>query len=239
MTDNYIIVVENPELTDDADVFTAITDAFAETDDVSAHSEAATEAQEQADAAVAVGDYETAAELREVAEDEAWAAGDASMLHGSDASQLEHAAYHQEQAEYYEQQQAQHAQEGDYEAAREDSANAAWHMQSADYSASGDDHSGQALAEHYEMDLAVWEEGIADYNAQTAADYAAEGDFDNAAMYAGHAVEHQAAADWHGDLGEHGGEFGVYDESSVTYDHTPDTSYAATDYSSSDSSSDY
>ncbi len=49
------------------------------------------------------------------------------MLHGSDSTELETAAYQQEWAEYYEQQEAQHAQAGDYEAAREDAANAAWY----------------------------------------------------------------------------------------------------------------
>lgn len=52
-----------------------------------------------------------------------------------------------------------------------------------------------------------------------------------------HAAEHQAAADYHGDLGEHDGSLGIADDSSHVdsggaYDST------ATDYSSHDTSTD-
>jgi hypothetical protein len=43
---------------------------------------------------------------------------------------------------------------------------------------------------------------------------AEDGNFEQAAMYAESAVEHQAIADYHGDLGEHGGDMAVYDASS-------------------------
>jgi hypothetical protein len=203
-----------------------------------AHTEAATEAQEAADEFVASGDYEAASQAREAAENEAWEAADSSMLHGSDSTELEGAAFQQENAEYYEQQEAAHAQEGDYEAAREDASNAVYATQDADFLAGGDDHSGQAQAEQNQMDWAVWEEGNADYNAQQAEEYAEEGNFDAAEMYAEEAADHQENADYYGDLGEHGGDIGVTDASSDvdsggTYDAADDSSYdtSSTDFS--------
>jgi tetratricopeptide (TPR) repeat protein len=202
-----------------------------------AHADAAAAAQAQADEAVARGDYEAAAYHREVAENEAYAAGDYSGLQGSDSTELENAAWQQDQANYYEQQQAQHAQAGAYEAAREDAANAAYAHGNADWQAGGSDHSGQAQLEQHQMDWAVWEEGNADYYAQQADAYAAQGDYDNAATSAAEAAEHQATADYHGDLGEHGGSMAVYDPASEV---TADTSYSSYDYSSSyDASSSY
>ncbi len=194
----------------------------------------AADAQAQADEAVARGDYEAAAYHREVAENEAYAAGDSSSLHGSDSTDLQNADWQQDQANYYEQQQAQHAQAGDYEAAREDAANAAYAHGNADWQAGGSDHSGQAQIEEHQMDWAVWEEKNADYYADSANAYAAQGDYDNAATYAAEATEHQAAADYHGDLGEHGGSMAVYDLASEV---TADTSYSSYDYSSSYASS--
>jgi hypothetical protein len=198
-----------------------------------AHASVAAEAQAQADEAVARGDYEAAAYHREVAENEAYAAGDYGMLHGSNSTQLENADWQQEQANYYEQQQSQYAQAGDYEAAREAASNAAYAHQTADWQAGGSDHSGQAQLEEHQMDWAVWEEGNANYYAQQADYYAAHGDYDNAATYAAEAAEHQAAADYHGDLGTHGNAWGVYDPSSEV---THDTSHSSYDYSSSYSS---
>ena len=203
--------------------------------EAAAHSEAAREAQEAADEFVAQGDYAAAAEAREVAENEAWQAGDNSMLGTSDSSDLEYAAYQQENAEYHQEQQAIHAQQGDYAAAREDASNAAYATQDADWYAGGADHSGQAQAEETQMDWAVWEEQNADYYAESAAQSAEAGDIDNAAYYAAEAVEHQEMADYYGDLGEHGGDMAVYDSTS---DVETGGSYEAVDYSSSyDSSS--
>jgi hypothetical protein len=198
--------------------------------EAAAHAEAAREAQEAADEFVAQGDYAAAAEARETAENEAWQAGDNSMLGSSDSSDLEYAAYQQENAEYHEEQQAIHAQQGDYEAAREDASNAAYATQDADWYAGGADHSGQAQAEETQMDWAVWEQGNAEYNAQAAGEYLAEGDVENAEYYAAEAVEHQEAADHYGDLGEHGGHMAVYDASSEA---ATGGSYDAADYSSS------
>ena len=176
------------------------------------------------------GDYAAAAEAREVAENEAWQAGDNSMLGTSDSSDLEYAAYQQENAEYHQEQQAIHAQQGDYEAAREDASNAAYAIQDADWYAGGADHSGQAQAEETQMDWAVWEEGNAEYNAHAAEEYLAQGDIENAEYYAAEAVEHQEAADHYGYLGEHGGDIAVYDSTSAV--ETGGT-YEAVDYSSS------
>ena len=198
-----------------------------------AHASVAAEAQAQADEAVARGDYEAAAYHREVAENESYAAGDYSNLHGSTSTELENADWQQEQANYYEQQQSQYAQAGDYEAAREAASNAAYAHQNADWQAGGSDHSGQAQLEEHQMDWAVWEEGNANYYAQQSEAYAAQGDYDNAATYAAEAAEHQVAADYHGDLGEHGSSTAVYDPASEV---TADTSYSSYDYSSSYSS---
>jgi len=150
-------------------------------------------------------------------------------------TELEQADWQQDQAAYYEQQ-ARHAQAGDYEAAKEDAANAAWYHGNADYQAGGEDHSGQARLEEHQMDWAVWEEGNADYYTGQAEAYAAQGDYDHAATYAAEADQHQAAADYHGDLGEHGGPLAVYDPSSeITHDASDD--YSAADYSSGSSDS--
>ena len=123
-----------------------------------AHTNAATDAQAQADEFIAKGDYAAAADARETAENEAWEAGDDSMLSAYDAQDLSYAAEKQEDAKHYEAQQAEHAQSGDYEAAREDANNAAYATYNADSTAGGDDHTGQADAEKYEMDWAVSEE---------------------------------------------------------------------------------
>lgn len=206
-----------------------------------AHADAASAAQQAADDFEAQGDYAAAAQAREDAENEAWSAGDQSMLHGSDSTELGTAVDQQASADYYEQQEAIHAQQGDYEAAKEDASNAAYAQGNADYYGSGSDHTSQAKAEENQMDWAVWEQGNADYNAQAAEEYAAQGDFDHAEQYAGEAAEHQDMADYHGDLGEHGGDMGVYDTSSDVASggsyEPADTS--AVDYSSHDTGTDY
>ena len=207
------------------------------------HTQSAEDAQAAADQFVASGDYAAAAEARETAENEAWAAGDDASLHGSNATELSTAADNQTNAEYYEQQEATHAAAGDYEAAKEDAGNAAYATGTGDWYAGGADHTGQANAEQGQMDWASWEQSSAASDANTADVYAAQGDFDQAAVFADSANAHQASADWHGDLGEHGGEMGVYDSSSEvasggSYDAHDTT--AAADLSSYDhSSTDY
>jgi hypothetical protein len=196
-----------------------------------AHSQAAADAQSAVDEFVASGDYAAAAEAREIAETEAAAAGDTSMLGAYDAQDLTNAAESQEETAYYEAQQAEYAQAGDYEAAREAAGNAAYATYEADTTAGGDDHTGQADAEYQKMDMAAWEQDIADDKMQNAVDYAADGDYETAEIYAASAADHQELADDFGDQGEHGGDFGVYDPSSDvssggTYDSTYD-SYAS------------
>jgi hypothetical protein len=202
------------------------------------HAQAATDAQNAADEFIAAGDYAAAAEARETAENEAWEAGDNSMLSLYDAQDLSFAADKQQEAGYYNEQQAQFAQAGDYEAARDAADKAGYAMYEADSTAGGDDHTGQADAEKYNMDWAVHEEKQADYHADSAAAYAAEGDFERAEMYAASAVQHQERADDFGDLGEHGGDMAVYDPSSElatggTYDSTFDSTAVDTGFDSS------
>ncbi len=197
-----------------------------------AHYQAAVDAQQAADQFVASGDYAAAAQSRETAENESWAAGDDSMLSAYDSSDLSYAAEKQEDAANYDQQETAHARQGDYEAARDDANNAAYANSYADSSAGGDDHTGQADAEKQEMDWAVSEEKQADYNAQNADAYAADGDFNNAETYAA-AADHQTAADHYGDLGEHGSEMAVHDSSSEvetggSYDSSYDSHLADT-----------
>ena len=206
----------------------------AETLERHAHTDAAVEAQAAADEFVASGDYAAAAEARETAENESWEAGDDSMLSAYDAADLTFAADKQEQAELYNEQQATYAQQGDYEAARTAADNSAYATYEADSTVGGDDHTGQADAEKYNMDWAVHEEKQADYYAQNAAAYAADGDFEKAETYAASSAEHQESADHFGDLGEHGGDTAVFDPSSVvqtggTYESSYDSGVAAVD----------
>ena len=208
-------------MTDDQDFFDVIAgDDITPVDEVfEALSEdamdAAVEAQAKADEAVAAGDYESAAEFRATAEEEAALTGDSSMLHGSSSSHLELADAQQDQAELLQEQQAQNAAAGNYEAARENAADAADLHSLADQNAGGSDHSGLAEKEHQAMDWAVWHQDISDANADAAEAYAAEGDFDQAANYADSATDHQAQADAYGDAGEHGGDVAVTDSAST------------------------
>ncbi len=203
-----------------------------------AHTAAATDAQSAADEFIAQGDYAAAAEARETAENEAWEAGDDSMLSAYDAGDLNLAADKQEQAEFYNEQQTQFAQAGDYEAARDAADKSAYATYEADSSAGGADHTGQADAEKYNMDNAVWQEGIAETDMENAAYYAEAGNFDAAESSLDSAAAHQASADHYGDLGEHGGVSAVYDSSSEvatggTYDSTYDATSVDTGFDAS------
>jgi hypothetical protein len=192
----------------------------------------ATEAQAKADEAIEAGDYEAAAQYREDAEDAAWQAGDDSMLHGSEASDLTMADYYQDKAADLEEQQAEYAQAGDYEAARDASRDAATYTQWGDIEGGGADHSAEAQQEHTQMDMAAWQQDIADGYQQDAEAYAAQGDFENAETFQAEASEHQSTADYYGDLGEHNG---TYDQ----YESVPDASYSGYDYSTDYVSADY
>ncbi len=195
--------------------------------DQQAHTDAATEAQQAADDFIDKGDYAAAAEAREVAENEAWEAGDDSMLGSSDAQDLEFAADKQEEAESYEQQQAVNAQEGNYEAAKEDAQNAAYATGDADYLAGGNDHTGQADSEVSNMDNAIWHEGLAEDRLDDAAYHAEMGNEDAAESALNAAGSEQEKADEYGDKGEHGGVGADFDPSSVvetggSYESTDD-----------------
>jgi len=160
-----------------------------------AHTDAAKEAQAAADEFVEEGDFAAAADAREVAENEAYQAGDNSMLGMSDSSDLEQAAWKQDIAEDYREQQQEHIEEGDYAAAKEDAQNAGYATGDADYLAGGPDRTGQSDNDEYNLDWAVHQEENADYYADNAAKYAEIGDADNAARYAEQADVYQASAD--------------------------------------------
>lgn len=180
-----------------------------------AHLDAATDAQQQADEFAAQGDYAAAAEAREVAENEAYAGGDDSMLSGSTANELTNAADQQATANQYEQEEAADAQAGNWDAAKEDAGNAAYAQGGADYYGGGSDHTAQAKAEENQMDWAGWEQGNADSHMKDAEEYAAQGDFDHAEHSADLADADQGMADYHGALGEHGGDMAIQDDSSA------------------------
>ncbi|HYJ90275.1 MAG TPA: hypothetical protein VEV84_03130 [Pyrinomonadaceae bacterium] len=171
----------------------------AEAADQQAHADAAKDAQDAADEFVAQGDYAAAAEARETAENESYAAGDDSMLGASDSGDLENAAYQQQNADYYRDQQAQDIAAGDYEAAKEDAQNVGAATGDADYLAGGADHTGQADKDVANLDWAVWDEKNADSAAQNADYYAAQGDFDHAETAAQQADDYQSTADGYAD----------------------------------------
>lgn len=160
-----------------------------------ANAEAAREAQEDADEFVAAGDYAAAAEAREVAEDASWAAGDNSMLDGSDSAELESAGYKQELAEEYRTDQAEHIAAGDYEGGKEAAENAAYATGDADYNAGGSDHTGQSDQDAYNLGNAVYEEKNAEYFADNAEWYAEAGMTGAAESSAANAMDSQGSAD--------------------------------------------
>ncbi|MEW6126225.1 MAG: hypothetical protein AB1757_04110 [Acidobacteriota bacterium] len=233
-------VIAQPESVNES--ATEPTEADLETAEAQAHAQAADEAQARADADIEAGDYRAAAEEREIAENEAWAAVDSDMLHGESSYRLESAADEQAEGKYWEQEEAKHAEAGDYEAAREDASRAADAIGWADYYAGGDDHSGQARAEYEKEDWAVWEQNQADADRQEAVNYAESGNFENAAQYAEYAAEHQEQADTYGQEGEHDAVGAVYDPSSDVAEDTPvdapDTSYDTYDTTTTDYASD-
>ena len=160
-----------------------------------AHADAASEAQAKVDEYVAQGDYAAAVDAREIAENEAWAAGDSSMLGASDSTDLENAAYKQEIAEEYRVQQAEHIADGDYEAAKEDALNAGYTIGDADYLASGEDRTGQADQDAYNLGNAVHDEKNAEYFVDNAEWYAEQGNTDAAQSSLDNAAGYQESAD--------------------------------------------
>lgn len=202
--------------------------------DQEAHAQAATDAQTAVDEFVAEGDYAAAADAREIAENESWEAGDDSMLGSSDAQDLRAAAEQQDNAEYYQEQQAINAQSGDWEAAKEDAQNAAYAASDADYRAGGDDHTGQADSDIYNLDNAQWHQESADEAAQNAVDAAEDGNFYAAEIYADSADKEQGLADDFGSQGDPGNILADYDPSSEvasggTYEATYEDNLASVD----------
>jgi hypothetical protein len=219
---------------DDSTSATAEPEADPSVADQQAHADAAQQAQAQADEFVDKGDYAAAADAREVAENEAWEAGDSSMLGSSDAGDLDNAAYKQEQAQDYRDQQADHIAAGDYEAAKEDAQNAAYATGDADYQAGGADHTGQSDLDESNLDWAAWNDKNADYNAQQADAYAAEGDMDNAERYADRADEYGASADTYAANADPENPYADHDPSSVVETGgTYDAGYEAGGYDAS------
>jgi len=205
-----------------------------------AHLDAAKEAQTAADEFVAQGDYSAAEQARETAENEAWEAGDQSVLSGSSSAELESAAAKQEDAEYYRGEQAYDASHGDYEAAKEDAQNAAFATGDADFKAGGPDHTEQSDKDVGNLDWAVWDQKNADESARNAEEYAAEGDFDNAARNADQAESYQALADEYGAAGNPADDSYQIDTSSEvasggTYDSDFDAASVDTGFDSSTS----
>lgn len=178
------------------------------------HHAAAAAAQSAADAAVQHGDYQTAAELREVAEQDAWDAGDVSHLHGADAVELAAAAEYQQEAAEVETTQAEFARNGDYQSAKEAADLAAEHIHEADFLAGGDNHAGQAELESSNMDWAVWHEQMADDMLEMASFHVEQGNLDAAEVSLNEANNHLDQADHYGDLGEHDGPFAQTDMAS-------------------------
>lgn len=207
-------------LTDDAAREAELAEAI-ETAEAEAHAEAAAAAQQRADEAVAAGDYAAAAAERADAEEAAWAAGDHSMLHGSDSARLEAAADRVDAYRDHERQEAEAAAAGDYVTAREQAAEAIHDIGWADHLAGGADHSGQARAEYDKQDWAVWEEGRADDSLREADYYLAQGDFGAAESHLEDAAGHQARADEFGREGQHGAPGAVWDPSSEMAEGTP------------------
>jgi hypothetical protein len=190
------------------------------------HAAAAAEAQERVEEAVAAGDYETAAQFRETAENEAWEAVDSSMLEGPTSAELESAAAYQAKAEEYEKEEAQQAAAGDYESAREAAAKAADTTDWADFKAGGDDHTARAEAAYNKDDWAVWEQQQASAAEESAAAYAAEGELESAEVYAESATEHQAEADAYGQedsYADYSADLSV--DTSASYEAPDTTSY--------------
>lgn len=202
----------------------ALEDSLTETEIVEAELRAeALESQATADAAVSVGDYEAAAYHQGLAESAADTLGDASLLDGPTALELQVADEHQDRAMELETQQAEAAQNGDYAAARDLAAEAAYEHKASDQLAGGADHSGQAELEVANMEWADWHQQISNDMLTNALDYASEGDLGRAESYLDGAVNHGAVAEHYGDLGEHGGPLAATDPAAPIESHHYDT----------------
>ncbi len=211
---------------------------------------AAADAQAAAQEAIDVGDYVAAAHHREIAEQEAWDSGTNDALTGASSIELTRAAELQERAAELEQSQAENARNGDYAAARDDAANAAYELKEADQLAGGSDHSGTAQLETTNMEWADWHQQIGDDMLANAVEYAADGNVAAAENSLNSSINQHSTADDYGDRGEHGGpladvapvnpiesnDFNSYTQSSTLDTSSSSISTTAADTSSSISS---
>ena len=198
--------------------------------------ESAATAQAASDMAVEVGDYESAHQLRELAEDELAESGLDAVLDGPTSVELEQAAEHQQNAAELQAEQTEQAQAGEYESAGESSRDAAIEIQEADGLAGGSDHSGQAQLEADNMDWADFHQDIANDSMASAAEYTEAGNLDAADNALDVAGDQQDTADNFGDLGEHGGAIADFDPASYVESNSADT-YSPTDVDVADNSS--
>ena len=193
-------------------------------------------AQAATDMAVEVGDYESAHQLRELAEDELAESGSEAVLEGPTSVELEQAAEHQERAAELQSEQAELAEAGDYESAGETSREAAIEMREADGLAGGSDHSGQAQLDADNMEWADFHQDISNESVASAADYFEAGNLDAADNALGVAGHEQDMADNYGDLGEHGNSIADFDPASYVESNPVDT-YSPADVDVADTSS--
>ena len=227
-----VVAVDSIEIVDSSVTNTAEIELSSEGYDWQAESrQEATDAQARANEAIDSGDYEAAAYHRQQAELESEYAGDESMLVGPNSDQLEWADTYQDQAVDQGAQQSQLAANGDYADAADMSRAAAESHQQADALAGGNDHSGQSLLESDQMDWAAWHQQQADQSLADAVDYAAGGNMDAAESQLNAADSQEQSADWHAELGMHGGDMAIHDPASDFQSNDFD-SYSGSGYES-------
>jgi hypothetical protein len=160
-----------------------------------------TNLQEEAQQAVADGDYATAADYQAQAETAAAAAGDTGDLTGPDSGDLQTAETDQQTAAADQAQEATDAAAGDYAAATEDAQNASAAATAADQSGGGLTNDGSADTEALDESWANWDQETADQDATTAESYAEAGFTDDAQMYAQDGAAEEQTAQGLGDEG--------------------------------------
>jgi hypothetical protein len=217
--------------TDDTnDIFDATPDT--DTDNI-------TDLQDQAQQAVADGDYATAADYQAQAETAATAAGDTNDLTGPDSADLQTAATDQQTAATDQAQEATDAASGDYAAATDDAQNASAAAVGADATGGGLTNDGSADTEALDESWANWDQETADQDATTAQSYADAGFTDDAQMYAGDAAGEEQTAAGLGDEGTYdtAGAEAVPDDTAVA-DEAPVEDAAPVDDTAVDVSAD-
>lgn len=149
------------------------------------------------------------------------------------ADELHAAEEHRAAADVLQHEQAIAADHGDYAHAHDLAWEAGYELHAvADH---GGDPTGSGVIEgEHELqalDLAHWNQQIADENSTSAASYAASGDAHGAEVYEAVAESHAETAADYGHAGDHGGEYAAHDSShDVAHDASTD---AGTDASAS------